>query len=151
MEKIVFMSFALTMIYLSAFADCCIHSKPWGGPCQNPQVVNVCRLKDHDLNEIMQGHCPEMALEFSAQTTLPINFFIKGDLINLVKNEESLGQIEIKQTFYARCVGDELILSTDLIDWKPFLEFITGTSSVALCIQDGQPSITFGAEANRRS
>ncbi len=59
--------------------------------------------------------------------------------------------IEIKQTFYARFIGQELILSLNLVDWKPFLEFITGTASVSLSIQDGQPSIIVGTEANHRS
>jgi hypothetical protein len=67
-----------------------------------------------------------------------------------VKAALSNGQSPVKQTFYARCVQDELILSSNLTEWKPFLEFITGTASVTLSIQDGQPSIVFGAEANRR-
>lgn len=55
------------------------------------------------------------------------------------------------QTFYARCVDQELILSTNLTDWKPFLEFLTGNASVSLNIQDGKPSIVVGAETNQRS
>lgn len=55
------------------------------------------------------------------------------------------------QTVYARCVQQELILSTDLTDWKPFLEFIAGNASVSISIQDGKPSIVIGAETNKRS
>jgi hypothetical protein len=108
-------------------------------------------LADNDLNEIMLGNHPEIAVEFSAQTKLPINFFLKGDLINLVENEGNFGVVEVMQTFYARCVQQELILSTNLTDWKPFLEFITGNVSVSLSIQDGKPSIVVGAETNQRS
>ena len=75
---------------------------------------------------------------------------MKGDLVNLVESNDKWRTIEIKQTFYARCVGEELILSSNLTDWKPFLDFITGNASVALSIQDGQPSIVVGAETNRR-
>ena len=46
-------------------------------------------------------------------------------------------------------VGQELILSTNLTDWKPFLEFITGNVSVSLSIQEGKPSIVVGAEINQ--
>lgn len=34
---------------------------------------------------------------------------------------------------------------------EPFLEFITGTASVKLEVQEGQPVVSFGAETNLRS
>lgn len=135
----------------AASADFPINSKTWETASQNVKVINVCDLTDGDLNEIMQGNHPEIAVEFSAQTTLPIRFFLKGDLVNLVENDENFRAVEIVQTFYARCVQQELILSTDLTGWKPFLEFITGNASVSLSIQDGKPSIVAGAETNKRS
>ena len=153
MKKIAIMSLALTATCISAFAasaDFSINSKPWENLSQNLRVVNICSLTDSDLNELMQGHHPETAVEFSAQTTLPVSFFLKGDLVNLIENEGKFGEVEIKQTFYARYVEGDLILSINLTDWKPFLEFITGNASVALTIQDGKPSIVFGSETNRR-
>lgn len=153
MKKIAIMSIVITATCVSAFAasaDFPINGKSWENPSQHLRVVNICHLTETDLNEIMQGQHPEMAVEFSAQTTLPISFFLKGDLVNLIENEEKFGSVEIKQTFYARCVEGDLILSINLTNWKPFLEFITGNASVALTIQDGQPSIVFGSETNRR-
>ncbi len=154
MKKKPIMSLALTATCLSAFAasaDFPINSKSWEHPSQNLRVINICHLTDSDLNEIMQGHHPEMAVEFSAQTILPIAFFLKGDLVNLIESNEKFGAVEIKQTFYARYVEGDLILSINLTDWKPFLEFITGNASIALTIQDGKPSLVFGSETNRRS
>jgi hypothetical protein len=153
MKKLAIMSLALMATCGSAFAasaDFSINSKIWEPLSQNLKVINVCNLKDNDLNEIMLGLHPEIAVEFSAQTTLPISFFLKGDLVNLVENEGNFGTVEIMQTFYARCAGQELILSTNLTDWKPFLEFITGNASVSLNIQDGKPSIVVGADTNQR-
>lgn len=153
MKKLASMSFALMAICGSAFAataDFPIHSMTWETLAQNLKVINVCNLTDKDLNEIMQGNHPETAVEFSAQTTLPISFFLKGDLVNLVENEGNYGAVAIMQTFYARCVQQELILSTNLTNWKPFLEFITGTASVSISIQDGRPSIVVGTEVNQR-
>lgn len=153
MKKLAMMSLALMATYGSAFAasaDFPINLTTWETPSQNLKVINVCNLTDNDLNEITLGHHPETAVEFSAQTTLPISFFLKGDLVNLV-DDESLRAVEIIQTFYVRCVGQELVLSTNLTDWKPFLEFITGTVSVTLSMQEGKPSIVLGAEANQRS
>ncbi|MBS4167511.1 hypothetical protein [Parachlamydia sp. AcF125] len=154
MKKLAVLSLSLLTVCAHAFAasaDFPIGSKPWENFNQDLRVVNIYNLKDCELNEIMQGHRPEIAVEFTAQTKLPINFFLKGDLLNLQASEEKFGTIEIKQTFYARSIGQELILSLNLADWKPFLEFITGTASAALSIQDGQPSIVVGAEANQRS
>lgn len=154
MKKLVVMTLALTAIcgsVCAASADFPINSKPWETMSQNLKVINVCDLTDSDLNEIMLGNHPEIAVEFSAQTTLPIRFFLKGDLVYLVENDENFRAVEIVQTFYARCVPQGLILSNNLTDWKPFLEFITGNASVSLSIQDGKPSIMMGAEANQRS
>lgn len=154
MKKLALTSLALMATCgsaVAASADFPINSKAWEDLSQNLKVINICNLTDNDLSEIMLGNHPEIAIEFSTQTTLPISFFLKGDLVNLVENEGNFGAVEIKQTFYVRCVQQELILSTNLTNWKPFLEFITGTASVALCIQDGKPSIVVGTEANQRS
>lgn len=148
------MSLALMVACGSAFAasaDIPINSMRWQAPSQNLKVINVCSLTDNDLNEIMLGNHPEIAVEFSAETQLPVNFFLKGDLVNLVENEETLQAVQIMQTFYTRCVGQELLLSTNLKDWKPFLEFITGKISVSLSIQEGKPFFVVGAETNERS
>lgn len=152
MKKHQIMSLALMVICGSAFAapaNFPMNPKSWEDRSRLV-VINVCHLTEDTLNEIKLGYHPEMAVEFSAQTILPISFFLKGELVHLVENEVSSGAVEIKQTFYVRCVENELLLSTNLADWKPFLEFLTGAVSFSLNIQDGQPSIVVGAEANRR-
>ena len=154
MKKNTIMLIALMATCGSAFsapAEFPVNSKAWETCSQKLNVINVCNLTDNILNEMMLGLHPELAVEFSAQTTLPISFFLKGDLVNLVENEGNFGVVEVMQTFYARCVQQELILSTNLTDWNPFLEFITGNASVSLSIQDGKPSIVVGAETNQRS
>lgn len=154
MKKLAIVPLALMAIcgsVVAASADFSINSKTWEPVSQNIKVINICDLIDSDLNEIMLGNRPQIAVEFSAQTILPISFFLKGDLVNLVENEGNSGAVAIMQTFYARIVQQELILSTDMTNWKPFLEFITGTASVSLSIQDGKPSIIVGTEANQRS
>jgi len=122
----------------------------WEIPEHDLRIVNVCDLSDQELNKVMNGYLPNLVIEFSENTMLPINFFLKGNLVNLVEKKESFEHIQVKQTFYARFVEEELILSSDLSEWKPFLEFLTGNISVALSIQEGKPSIVFGSETNRR-
>jgi hypothetical protein len=153
MKNYALLSMALTATCLSCFAvgaDFPINPKPWETFSQDVIVVQLTSLTDNDLKEILEGHHPELAVEFAAQTHLPVSFYLKGDLVNLAESNDEWGTIEIKQTFYARCVGEALILSSNLTEWKPFMEFITGTATVALSIQDGHPCIVVGSETNRR-
>lgn len=143
MKHYLLTSFACLVICGSAFAGSAEKSS------QHVQIINICHVTDHDLNEMMLGHCPETIVEFSAQTTLSISLFLKGDLINFM-GKEPAGTLQIQQTFYARCIERELFLSADLLEWKPLLEFITGSISVTLDIQEGGPSVIMGAEATIR-
>ena len=151
MKKTILLSLATAAFCLPAFAATAsfpIDTKPLENPSK---VVDIGHLTDGDLSEIMQGHNPEVAVAFPAHTVLPIHFFLKGDFVHLVEGDGKFGQVEVTQTFYARYVQGALLLSSNLMEWKPFLEFLTGDLSIALNIQDGQPSIVFGAETHRRS
>lgn len=144
MKKHVIVSLAFLAICESVFAVSADF------PIQDLRVVNVCQMTNEDFNEIFLRNRPEMTLEFSAQATLPISFFLTGDLVHLVENGENVNVVEIIQTFYVRCVEQELIFSTDLTEWKSFSEFVTGKASVAFSVKDGKFSINAGAETNKR-
>lgn len=149
MKKHLFLSIIVTASYLSVFAiaDSPINPKI----SQDIKVVCLTSLSDNDLKEIMQGEHPTLAVEFTEQTWLPVSFYLKGNLVNLIESDEKLGTLEIKQTFYARCAEGQLFFSSNLTEWVSFLEFITGTASITLSIQDGHPSIAVSSETNRRS
>ncbi len=153
MNKLTIMLLALTVTCGSVFAasaNFSISSKPYKSHSHHFQVINICQMTDPTLNEVILGLHPDIAVEFSAQTIIPMSFFLKGDLVHLIGNQDNCGAVEVKQTFYARCVQQVLLLSTDLNERKPFLEFITGKTSVSLNIQDGKPSLVVGAEAYQR-
>lgn len=116
---------------------------------QNLNVINITQLSDRDLNEIMLGQHPEVAVEFSAQTLFPLSMIVIGDLLNLT--EKNIADIEVKQTFYVRRIEDRLLFSANLVDWKPLLEFITGYTSFSISIEEGKPLLSIGAEAQLRS
>ncbi len=153
MRNILYCTLGMLALSLSSYAtsvDFSINPKPWEKCSENLKVINLSEISEQVLNEIVEGERPDVAVQFCKGTQLPINFFLRGDLVNLTDTQVNLGHIEIQQTFYVRCIERDLILSINLNDWKPFLEFITGNASVALRIQNQEPSITFGAEANRR-
>lgn len=158
MKKIALMTLIATAMSSIAFpqsAEIPVHAQSWGNTSQDLRVISVYDLTDQLLKEIMKGEHPEIAVEFSAHSFLPISFFLKGDVATFIENDRNCQYIEIKQTFYGRCIKkDEPFFSSNLKDWKPLLEFITGNASVALSIQDGnegKPSIIIGSEINKRS
>lgn len=139
---------------LSAFASSITYpiAQSVERPCHDLKVVNVLTLTEQDLNVLMRGECPEIAIEFSANTTLPLHLFLKGDLVSLIGDKsQQTTQLDVKQTFYVRCVSEGFILSSNLTEWKTLSEFITGTLSIGLNIQNDQAFVTFGSEGNLRS
>jgi len=134
---------------LSVFAEATINSKDEKTSSEDIKVVNFYDLAQDELIEVMQGLHPDKVIEFLANTTLPISYYLKGNWINLVQDEEKGGTVEVKQTFYVRCTDKELLFSSDLSKWKPLLEFITGKILISLNVQDKQTSVEIKAEANR--
>ena len=114
------------------------------------KVIKLEELTEIDLQEIFEGKHPHLAIEFTAYTQLPLHFYLKGDLVRLTKTDDEWTNVEILQTFYLRSTGEAFFISFNRIDWKPFMEAITGNASLGLCVQDGKPSIMVGSETNRR-
>jgi hypothetical protein len=146
----------LAMMTLALMASCvCAFSEEIP---ETLRVINVSNVTfEDDFEGFILGQYPDVAIEFSAQTILPLNFFLKGDLLSLVGDNKNVGMLQVQQTFYARAVvvkdddeeGVEFMLSTNLVDWKEFSDFVTGYLTVNLNVENGQPLIVFGAEVNK--
>lgn len=120
-------------------------------PEQEPyQIINLNDLTPQQLEEIGQGFHQEAVVEFPAHTKLPLKLSLEGDLFKLNTSNETLGEIEVLQTFYARFAENMILLSSDLHHWKPFMEFVTGSSSVGLSFEHGLPFFSLGAFLDRR-
>lgn len=113
------------------------------------KVVNVCDLKNEEFMQIMREE-NSTVVEFSRGMRLPVSLFLEGNLVNFTSNSHNLGEVEVLQSFYARKVGGELLLSVDLNDWKSLFEFITGITSVEMKMLEGVPMISIGSEVFRR-
>lgn len=151
MKKFIFATLVIIPAILSAFdfSISCPHATE---VATDLKVINVFDLNEKNFVEVLQGNYPDVAIEFSANSVLPIRFFLKGDLISLAENEEHLPvHLEVRKTFYVRCMQDDLFFSSNLSDWKPFVDFATGSLSFAFCFQKEQTSILMGAETNLRS
>lgn len=155
MKRIMFliiagMGFGLTNVAMSSPAS--VVGTQWQGN-HNVQVVHLYELKKEQLNHIMEGKLPHLAVKFSENTMLPVDVYVKGDLVNLLSDTKNIGQvIQVKQPFYVRCIDGDLFMSSDLSKWTPFLEFITGELKVALSLtEDGAPTLVIGSETNKRT
>lgn len=144
------MIFGLTAVNLLSFATSRDLSEDMDNASQVLNVVNVCDLADGSIDEILQSYHPETAIEFSEHTTLPVGFFLQGDLLNFIEQKETFGNIEVKQRFYLRCLDNELLFSVNLKDWKPFTEFATGYARVILHVENHQPLLEIGADFSVR-
>lgn len=115
-------------------------------------VVNINDISETEMEAIMTGNAPDLAIEFTKNTVMHINnLYLNGDLVNLVGEKLNFGDLEVMQTIYVRLVDEDLLLSSDTKTWKPFMEFITGNVTVAVVKEDGKPAVVFGSEANRRA
>jgi len=115
-----------------------------------PTVVNFLSLNGEQMQTLMQNQDNDFILELPAKTVLPVRFFLQGDTAVFTAKETDIGQIELQKTIYLQRTEEELLLSSDLQNWLPFLEFFTGNFSVQLGIDPTGHSISFSAETNER-
>ena len=145
------LAYVLTCFAMNAMAnEITISIDSWEESSQDEVIVNLHDLNGEQVKAIMEGKCPECAVEFTKGTCLPISLFLRGDLLNLKEKDQNVETIEVKQTFYVRCIEKKFLFSFDRVKWKPYSELITGTSFISLNIQDGEPAIVIGVETNRR-
>lgn len=141
MKKIILGSFMVIASSLSVFAL---------EESRDFLIKNVTTLSKDELGIVLSQEHENVVVEFSTGTILPVNFFLKGEVLSLVGEEKEIGQIKIERTFYIRPIGEEFLFSLDLMEWKPFWDLFTGAASIYLSTENMVPSITFGAEATTR-
>lgn len=103
-------------------------------------------LTEKDIHEIIEQSYQDVVIEFPAQTSFPVHLFLQGDIANL--DGKNFGLVTFQQTFYAKILGEDLVLSLDLVNWQPVDEFFTGSLSVNLKVQDGRPCFVMEIVAN---
>lgn len=154
MKNLLFYICVAATTCVSAFASTTTYPLPQSVAVSNDNLVtvNILNLTNDEINTLVEGVTPHVAVEFSKDTILPLELFLKGNVIQIANGDTISGmQVKIEQTFYIRCVKDDVLFSSDLIEWKPFFDFITGTCSLTLDVQDEHfPTISIGAELDSR-
>lgn len=114
--------------------------------------INVRDLSSDILVDIMTGKLPNLAIEFSEGDQFPLELFLDGDLVSLVKPESSDLSIRFNRSVMLRNKKGKLLFSTDLHNWRPFRGFATGSLQAGLNVNDEEagPVISFGVELNEK-
>jgi hypothetical protein len=124
-------------------------------PLLPSKIVNVLDIPKYMQEEISTKLDSPFVIEFSENTVIPLNFFLTGDLVQLVYKDNQPAQLHVKETFYVMCrmnhEGEPLLFSSDLVEWKSLLDFLTGKASIECDTVDGQSTCRLGAEVYRRS
>lgn len=115
------------------------------------QFINFSCITAQEMEKFKRGELPYMVMEFNEGTLVPMQFFLHGDWISFANDAQQHSmQVQVNRTFYIRLCESELSFSLNLTDWKPLLEFITGTASLMIGMDGEKGVITLGAEANLR-
>lgn len=143
--------FVIAMVcssYILAKSDLNETSKQLKHKTERLKIIHISDLTGDELNGIMSGQHPDTVIEFSANTSLPISFYLKGELFSTEGEEDTVTLLNIKRSFYVRYLAGDLYMSTNLHDWCSFYDFISGSITAAITVNDDVSSIVFGAEVN---
>lgn len=114
--------------------------------------VNVRQLPKEMFQQIMMGKVSNIAIEFSEGDFFPLDLFLDGDLVTLLKPEGVNHQVQFNRTVLMRIKDGQLLFSTDLHSWRPFRGFVTGKIQAGVNLDDEiGPVISFGVEVNEKN
>ncbi|MCH9617511.1 MAG: hypothetical protein SP4CHLAM5_09390 [Chlamydiia bacterium] len=100
------------------------------GP-QEPFIEkNIRELPQSSFFSAMQGQEKNLIVAFSAGDTFPMQFNVSGSLVELSSQDSRPYSLTFKQDVYV-CIPQEnvILFSADKKEWKPLMEFITGSMS----------------------
>lgn len=115
---------------------------------QEIEVITVSDLMNNNLEDFFKGKTPHIALKCEKGINLPFKFLIKGNIVSV--NPKDSSTITAMETFYIRCMGEFFLFSTNLTEWKKFLEFFQLEMGVSLNLLEGTPGVGLNIDLNRQ-
>jgi hypothetical protein len=127
------------------------------GLAQHQPAINADRLYDltqisqEEVQQFLEHPSPSSILRCPEGSSLPLTFFLKGDLLELTSSGSVMYRLTIKQTFYLRLQEEQVFISMDGLNWKSWEEQLTGMIGVSLThVQKEEPQLQLGAEVYLR-
>jgi hypothetical protein len=110
--------------------------------------VAITGFDDQMTERFFKGELPNVVLELSQGMVLPFNVLINGDFFELDLVDQPPYRLIVHKTCYMRCLGDNMLFSRDLLTWKEFQDFFSG--SIGFALKDGNSEIMLNMEMNQR-
>lgn len=116
-------------------------------------IVPLHELTEEMLQNFVTGNVDTLAdiIEIQKDAVVPLNLLVTGDLLALDGTESTALQLRALKTFYVRCVEGEFGFSTDLAEWRPLSNFVTGACQILLLIEDKGPTAHIRLEVTENS
>jgi hypothetical protein len=114
------------------------------GDVTGSYIIRITDVTEDMIGAFLSGEVHNAIVELPENTYIPFKYFLRGNLINLVPEERAPIYIKIMRTFYLKVDEQDFLLSTDLQNWKPLFEAISGDVSLSIETSNGHP--TFCAE-----
>lgn len=105
------------------------------------------------FNEVTPEICcqdPSVVVELTAGEKIPLQFWIKGDLLSLDTGENKMPTVVVQKTFYVKYVNETYLFSTDQLNWKQWFDFVTGSFGITIPKEEGESNLVFYLEADER-
>lgn len=135
----------LAGIFLMTLSTTVLRAEAASGHC----IVNLYDLNDRMIEAFFTGENRDLILECQEGALLPCTLGVTGDFLSLEAAEPLY--MRVLSTCYVRCNGqNHFLFSADLEEWKPFMEFFTGTVNLSLSTESGAPMAGLQLELKAR-
>lgn len=110
------------------------------------EIIPLQALTQPEMQEMMEGKRPDLAVEFVEGTELNLHLFLKGSIASLLDDDRIPPKIQIHQTFYVRFEEGNFLFSWNAVEWLPFQSWATGELFAGLKVtEEAEPVIQIGA------
>lgn len=130
-----------------AIAGICLASKDenYSSSQIREPVFDLSQVSQEEVQQFFE-HPSSFILFCPEGLSLPLNLFLKGDLIELEGDRQSTMTLVTKHPFYLHFQDDQILLSLNGIEWKTWQDFFTGILSLSIDAQSNSPYLHLGAE-----
>lgn len=131
---------------------------PFAGHCndtdlsigdQTIQIVEFADITPEVLDTIRAGEVKNAAIFFPANTQLPFDLQIKGNVLQ-IEGDSGNRIITFPYDLYVNTDGEELFFSRDGLSWKELDDFVTGDMQACLNIDENGPYFQMHLELNQQ-
>jgi hypothetical protein len=103
----------------------------------NDQIISLSELTRENIEEFFLNKDSSFILECSKGTILPLHLSLESEFLSLGDVERPY-TVQVLKTCYIKCIDETFFFSSDLLNWKEFEKFFTGTFGVSLNLNEDQ-------------